>query len=349
MANEASLTPVTDYSQFASSYIDAVSTGYHYAFGVAALAMAISLAVFVVYRKYLAPGDFNSKTAAASGAQVEKLSPEETRRRLTALGMVFFVVIFFWMAFHQNGLTLSQFAKDYTQNSVGAFTNMFFNLGAFLSVIALIGGVIFLLRKNGNKIWGGVLTVAGLVASWYFYTSFGEENPITPAKFQQFNPVFIVFLTPVVVGLFSWMNRKGVEPSTPRKIGYGMFIAALGFVIMIFASIGLTPPADLASEGTSLASPYWLISTYFTLTIAELCLSPMGISFVSKVAPPQYKGLMQGCWLGATAIGNKLLIVGSYFWDRLELWQLWSIFVVCCVISALIIFSLMKRLEAVAK
>ena len=92
-----------------------------------------------------------------------------------------------------------------------------------------------------------------------------------------------------------------------------MVIAAIGFAIMVFASMGLTAPKELASEGSSLVSPYWLISTYFTLTLAELCLSPMGISFVSKVAPPQYKGLMQGCWLGATAIGNKLLFVGSYF------------------------------------
>lgn len=368
LANKASLTPITDYSHFASSYLESVSTGYNYAFGVAAFAMTISLLVFVLCRKYLAPGDYNAKTAKANGNTIEEISPKETRKRLTALGLVFFVVIFFWMSFHQNGLTLNQFAKDYTASNVSAFTNMFFNLGAFLSVIAMVAGIVILLRRKkkgagssltenatvGNKnsknmIWGAILAIAGLGASYYFYNSFGAENPINPAKFQQFNPVFIVFLTPLVVGFFAWLNSKGKEPSTPRKIGYGMIIAAIGFVIMIFASAGLTAPSHLAAEGTSFASPYWLISTYFTLTIAELCLSPMGISFVSKVAPPKYKGLMQGCWLGATAIGNKLLIVGSYFWERLELWQLWSIFVVCCIASALIIFALMKRLEAVAK
>ena len=351
LADKASMTPIADYSTFAHSYINAVSTGYNYAFGVAAFAMLVSMLVYVGYRKYLAPGDFNSKSAAAQGMKVESISPAETKKRLTALGMVFFVVIFFWMAFHQNGLTLNQFAKDYTVNEVGPFTNMFFNLGAFLSVIAFVGGLILAILKgsNKNKIVGAVLAVAGLVGSYLFYTSFGAENPITPAKFQQFNPVFIVFLTPVVVGAFAWMNKKNCEPSTPRKIGYGMVIAAIGFAIMVFASMGLTAPKELASEGSSLVSPYWLISTYFTLTLAELCLSPMGISFVSKVAPPQYKGLMQGCWLGATAIGNKLLFVGSYFWERLELWQLWSIFIGCCLASALIIFALMKRLEAVAK
>ena len=116
LADKASMTPIADYSTFAHSYINAVSTGYNYAFGVAAFAMLVSMLVYVGYRKYLAPGDFNSKSAAAQGMKVESISPAETKKRLTALGMVFFVVIFFWMAFHQNGLTLNQFAKDYTVN-----------------------------------------------------------------------------------------------------------------------------------------------------------------------------------------------------------------------------------------
>jgi POT family proton-dependent oligopeptide transporter len=94
-----------------------------------------------------------------------------------------------------------------------------------------------------------------------------------------------------------------------------------------------------------LVSPNWLIGTYFTLTIAELFLSPMGLSFVAKVAPPQYKGMMQGGWLAATAIGNYLVGVLGMFWDRLPLYAFWSVLIICCLLSATFLFSIMKRLE----
>ena len=91
--------------------------------------------------------------------------------------------------------------------------------------------------------------------------------------------------------------------------------------------------------------PYWLMSSYLVLTFAELFLSPMGLSFVSKVAPTRFQGVMQGGWLLATAVGNKLLFIGSFFWEKIDLWQLWLIFVVTCLLSAAFIFSILKRLE----
>lgn len=125
-----------------------------------------------------------------------------------------------------------------------------------------------------------------------------------------------------------------------------MILAALGFVVMLLASLKLTSPASLNGMPTpTRVSPYWLINSYFVLTVAELFLSPMGLAFVAKVAPSRFQGLMQGGWLAATAAGNKLLFVGSLMWTRVELWQLWLIFVVCCLASAAFIFSIMKRLE----
>jgi POT family proton-dependent oligopeptide transporter len=96
-------------------------------------------------------------------------------------------------------------------------------------------------------------------------------------------------------------------------------------------------------------SPYWLMSTYLVLTIAELFLSPMGLSFVSKVAPSRFQGLMQGGWLLATAVGNKFLFIGSLLWGRIDLYLLWGLFIICTIASAIFIFSIMKRLEAVTK
>ncbi|MEG2666562.1 MAG: MFS transporter, partial [Bacteroidales bacterium] len=104
-------------------------------------------------------------------------------------------------------------------------------------------------------------------------------------------------------------------------------------------------PSEISGVSNILVSPNWLIGTYFTLTIAELLLSPMGLSFVAKVAPPQYKGMMQGGWLAATAVGNYLVAVMGMLWDELTLYMFWGILVICCILSAMFIFSIIKKLD----
>jgi len=275
--------------------------------------------------------------------------------RIIALLLVFVVVIFFWMSFHQNGLTLSFFARDYTANTVGPITKIIFSLKSLLPFIAAIFGIYYLLRRQSGKIEkiiGALMFLVGGGLTYYFYTNYspGRTNAIEPEIFQQFNPIFIVFLTPLIIGFFAWQRNKNSEPSTPKKIGIGMLLAALGFVVIMLGSFGLPSPVELDGvPSPDRVSPYWLINTYLVLTVAELYLSPMGLSFVSKVSPPRFQGLMQGGWLFATAIGNKLLFVGSRMWERVELWQLWLIFVVCCLISAAFIFSILKRLERLTK
>lgn len=338
---------------FSANYMEVFSTGYNYAFGVAAFAMLISLVVYAIFQKMLPDMRAIAQKAKDEKKEVVKMPWSEEKPRLISLGLVFVVVIFFWMSFHQNGLTLSFFARDYTANEVNQFTNIFFDLRSFLSVIGVIIGLVLLLRKNMKSLMrliGAGLVIAGGYLSYYFYNSFEPLNRIEPEIFQHFNPVFIVFLTPLIIAFFAWLQKRGKEPSTPRKIGIGMIIATIGFVVMIFASISLIGDSPAALDGDPSpyrVSPYWLINTYLILTIAELFLSPIGISFVSKVSPPRFQGLMQGGWLFATAIGNKLLFVGSMMWVRIELWQLWLIFVVCCTLSAVFIFSIMKRLERV--
>ncbi len=295
-------------------------------------------------------------------AMMFQISTKEERPRVTSLILVFFVVIFFWMSFHQNGLTLTFFARDYTVKEVGPFTNIFFKLESILAFIGAVAGVILLLfnKKNSNRLIGGAMTLVFGALTWYFISRSSASNPIAPEVFQSFNPLFIVSLTFPVMAVFTWLQKKNMEPSTPKKIGIGMIIAAIGFVVILVASVGLVSPHELqfVENGvtkynpvpdSSRVVPYWLISSYLILTIAELFLSPMGLSFVSKVAPARFQGLMQGGWLLATAVGNKFLFVGSKFWGQLDLWQLWAIFIVCCILSAVFIFSIMKRLEAATK
>ena len=146
-------------------------------------------------------------------------------------------------------------------------------------------------------------------------------------------------LTPVSLAFFGWLASRKKEPSAPRKIGYGMLVAALAYAVMMLGSLGLN-----GTEG--MVSPNLLISTYLFLTFAELLLSPMGISFVSKVAPPKYKGSMMGGWFAATSIGNYLVSIPMLLWGKISVAMLWGILIVICLVSAAFIFSMMKRLES---
>jgi POT family proton-dependent oligopeptide transporter len=151
------------------------------------------------------------------------------------------------------------------------------------------------------------------------------------------------------MAIFAALASKGKEPTPPRKIAYGMLVAASAFIVMMLASQGLLTPNEqkVAGDAASFVSPYWLISTYLILTFGELLLSPMGISFVSKVAPPKLKGLMMGGWFVSTAIGNKLVGVGGYLWGDIPLTVVWGVFIAVCVVAALFMFAMMKRLEKV--
>jgi len=344
--------------QFSENYINGLSKSYHYGFGVACISLIISMLVFWGLRKYYSHADLTEKQKAKSEAlkaQVIKLTPQQTKERLLALGLVFLVVIFFWMSFHQSAVTMTYFARDYTVPSVGKITNLWFDLFGLLPLFLAVVGLVFLLRKGAGaaaRLIGGASFVVFALLAYLRYRGYENVNPFTPQKFQHFNPFFIVALTPIVVSLFGYLNRKGKEPSAPRKIGIGMVITSGAFLILVFGSLGLASPKELGGRvapSGMLVSTYWLISTYFMLTIAELFLSPMGISFVSKVAPPKYKGLMQGGWFAATAIGNYLVSVIGALWLRVPLWSLWLILVVCCLLSATFMFSVMKRLERAAQ
>ncbi len=290
---------------FADNYLNIFNTGFHYAFATAIVAMVISLIVYIInYRIF--PGINKNESVDVvnkSGKASIEMTAKEIKQRLYALFAVFGVVIFFWFSFHQNGLTLTMFARDYTVLS-------------------------------GIKINLGFTTIEGAEI------------------FQSINPIFIVILTPIIMGIFGWLKSRGKEISTPKKIAMGMGIAASAYVVMSLGSYGLPLFSDI--EGSPLAdsakvTPFLLIGTYLILTIAELFISPLGISFVSKVAPKKYQGIMQGGWLGATALGNQLLFIGAIFYESSPLWITWSIFVGVCLVSMFTMLFMVKWLERITK
>ena len=329
---------------FAEHYITVLSTGYSYAFAVACVSLIVSFLIYFLgrptYRHIIeAKASGNAKNTQYTGPE---LTPEQTKQRVVALLLVFAVVIFFWMVFHQNGATLTEFAKTCTNPEAFGFTRIGFNVWALLSICVAVYAIfnLFQSKSMGSRV--ASLIVIGLAgwAIWYFYAI--TPNPlegIQPQQYQQFNPFYVVALTPVSLAIFGWLAKRKKEPSAPRKIGYGMVMAAVAYAVMTFGSLSIV--------GTNAAvSPNWLISTYLLLTFAELLLSPMGISFVSKVAPPKLKGSMMGGWFAATAIGNYLVSIPMLLWGKIPVWVVWVILIGICLLSALFIFSIMKKLEA---
>ena len=345
-----------DLAGFSQYYIDHLSSAYNMGFAVACLSLIASIAIYFGCRNWFKHADVNAKQAAASSTPVKELTKEQEKSRITALILVFAVVIFFWMAFHQNGQSLTWFARDYTQSFAEGWTRIGFNIWA----LALIAASVYTLfatfqsEKNSSKIICGVITAVLWFGAYGIYKGLANPLEIFPQLFQQFNPFFVVALTPVSMAIFSALANKkdanhpnGREPSAPVKIGLGMFVAAIGYLVMIIASRGQASPAELAGTvSPDPVVPTWLMGTYLILTFAELLLSPMGISFVTKVAPPRLKGLMMGLWFASTAVGNYLSSIPGLLWDAVPLWANWAILLALCIIAGVIMFAMMKTINA---
>lgn len=347
---------IMEYAQTELGY--SANDSYHFAFAVACASLILSIAIYYTFRSTFKHTEGN-KAVAAKGEQAgEELSPAETKQRITALCLVFAVVIFFWMAFHQNGLSLTYFADEFTAHSAEGVQGMAFDVINLVLIIFIVYAGFSLFQSKTGKAKG--ISAAVIIASvgilvWKYQQLTGSVE-VTAPIFQQFNPFYVVALTPVSMAIFGTLAAKGKEPSAPRKIAYGMIVAAAAFAMLMCFSMGLPmPQTEMGADGNPVAvhvadvTPNLLIGVYLILTFGELLLSPMGISFVSKVAPPKYKGMMMGGWFVATAIGNQLVLFGGVLWGTIPLWACWAVFMSVCLIAAVFMFVMMKRLESVCK
>ena len=254
-----------DLGTFSQFYIEKLSTAYNYGFGIACISLIISVAIYFSCRSWFKDADVNVKQASAGLKAETELTPEQTKSRITALMLVFAVVIFFWMAFHQNGATMTLFARDYTASTVTGATRIGFNIWSLfliaVSIYTLFGA--FQSEKTSGKALCGGATLLLWGGAYAIYAGMPAIVNILPSDFQQFNPFFVVALTPVSLAIFGALAKKGKEPSAPRKIGLGMFVAAIGFGILTFASMNLASPKELGGTvSPDLISPDWLISWY---------------------------------------------------------------------------------------
>ena len=345
---------IKEYAETSLGYSS--NDAYHFSFAVACASLVLSIAIYYLFRSTFRHTEGGvKKSASTESAPVEELSKEETKQRIVALCLVFAVVIFFWMAFHQNGLSLTYFADEFTAQSAQGLQAMCFDVWNLVAVIFIVYALfsLFQSKTDKGKLISGIVILAALAFLFLQYDGEGVVTVSAPI-FQQFNPFYVVALTPVSMAIFGSLAAKGKEPSAPRKIAYGMIVAAVAYALMAFGSFGLPmPQTEMGADGNPVAvhvadvTPNLLIMVYLVLTFGELLLSPMGISFVSKVAPPKYKGMMMGGWFVATAIGNQLVVVGGLLWGAVPLWICWSVFLAVCLIAAVFMFAMMKRLEKV--
>ena len=283
---------------FCQSYLQVFNEGVHYSFIASVAAMLISLTIFMVTKKGLPEPAKKAAKEVVGYTEEEKIAmAKEIRQRMAALFAVLGICIFFWLSFHQNGQSLSLFARDFV-----------------------------------------------------------KTDAIAPEIWQAVNPFFVIVLTPVIMAIFAALSRKGKEVSTPRKIAIGMGITGIAYIFLMAFSASMGWPSGEAframpvESAESMKAGWWiLILTYFFLTVAELFISPLGLSFVSKVAPKSMQGLCQGLWLGATAVGNLFIFVGPIMYNAWPIWKCWMVFLIICLIAMSVMLGMVRWLEKITK
>jgi POT family proton-dependent oligopeptide transporter len=253
-------------------------------------------------------------------------SPSNEKKPIAAMLAIFAVVIAFWAVFKQNGSTLNTWANNYTDREVPTSMLGVTNTLQLAEKITYSKDSITLLDNQFRPIGKDSLPQEKnekklKVVDYPVYFKNLDKDKIpkdgeeiyayNTNLFQSVNPFWVVVLTPLVIGFFSFLNRRGKEPSTPTKIAFGLLISALSCFVMVGAVYA-------SNNGLEKSSAWWFISSYAVITIGELFLSPMGLSLVSKLSPPRLTSLMMGGWFLATSIGNKLSGVLSSLWDGYE-------------------------------
>ena len=289
----------TDLAAFSQDYLKVFNEGVHYSFIASVVAMLISLAIFFFYKRIFpnpqaATAEESAKEEAKYSAEEKAAMARDIKQRMMGLYAVLAICVFFWMSFHQNGQSLSLFARDFV-----------------------------------------------------------HTQSVPPEVWQFLNPFLVITLTPIIMWIFG--TKWGRTVSTPKKIVMGMMFAGCAYLFLTCFSAYMGYPSgeafralDVTTQDGMKASWLVLIVTYFFLTVAELFISPLGLSFVSKIAPKHLQGICQGLWLGATALGNLLILLGPIFYNELpSLWMCWLIFMIICFVAMMVMRGMLNWLERI--
>ncbi|HUM96282.1 MAG TPA: peptide MFS transporter [Chitinophagaceae bacterium] len=281
-------------------------------------------------------------------------SNKDERPAMGAMLSIFAVVILFWAIFKQNGSALNTWASRYTDREVSGVSGEILHTLKQTDKPANTTYKLDSVVKTDHqfrkvKVDGQEVKELGYPS--YFKNVTPDMLPKEgetvkawlPSLSQSINPFWVIVLTPLIVAFFTWLRRKGKEPSTPSKIAFGLLISALSVLVMIAA-------VKVGNNGTEKVSVWWLIGSYGVITIGELFLSPMGLSLVSKLSPVRITSLMMGGWFLSTSIGNKLSGILASKWDEYEnkTDYFWLNFILLGV-AAIFLLVLLKWLNRVMK
>ena len=258
---------------------------------------------------------------------------DEDKRPIKALLAVYATIVVFWAIFHQNGDALTVWAEDHTNREMPAAVSSTASKIGMAQVVTNMGDS----TDEKSKKYFSNLPASEIPPVGKDLKLFSTE------LYQSINPFWVVALTPLVVGFFGFLRRKNMEPNTAMKIAIGLLITALSAFVM-FAAVKAT------NMETEKASSWWLIASYGVITVGELCLSPMGLSLVSKLSPPRITALMMGGFFLSTAVGNKLSGMLSGMWEGFEDKSNFFLMNFALVFAAFIVmFILVKWLSKVMK
>lgn len=308
--------------------------GWHYGFGLAGVFMFFGMLQFYVAQRIF--GIIGEEPKKEKVEVIEEELPKNVvRDRLFVVGVLMIASIFFFLAFEQAGGSMTIFAKNYTQRVLDGSQAIAFKwIDAFLTLIP-IAAVTFVLLKLSAKIYSKYpLTILftlisfasiAILGLWKVYREFtAVDTEVTVAWFQILNAFFIV----TFASLFSKLWEKVWNPSGPVKFALGLVLVGVGFLVLAYGSSSIPRGAETAA-----VSMIWLVAAYFFHTMGELCLSPVGLSYVSKLSPKKLLGLIFGCWFLASAIANFIGAAMGGMIDKIS--QEYSMSIFFLIIAAL--------------
>lgn len=258
---------------------------------------------------------------------------KEDKRPIGALLAVYACIIIFWAVFHQNGDALTIWAEEHTNREMpSAVATVADKLGITQTVTNLGDSTNATSKKYFENLPADKVPAEG-----------SSLKLFSAELYQSINPFWVVLLTPVVVGFWGLLRSRKKEPTTPTKIAIGLVITALSALVMVGAVVA-------TNHMETKASSLWLVFAYGVITVGELCLSPMGLSLVSKLSPPRITALMMGGFFLSTSLGNKLSGVMSGMWEGFEnKTNFFLMNFVLVMIAACMLFLLLKWLNAVMR
>ena len=249
-------------------------------------------------------------------------SPKVVRDRLVVIGILAFFTIFFWWAFEQAGSSMTIFAKDFTERTLsgdGATTFKWINTILTVVPLAIITWVLGMLFGKTVKKYpvsvialGASFAAIWVIAIWMLYREFNAETAEVPASwFGILNSLFIILFAPI----FSKIWESKFNPSASVKFAFGLILLGIGFGVLAFGASAIPQGSEAGAVRVSMV---WLILAYLLHTLGELVLSPVGLSYVSKLAPAKLVGMMFGLWFTATAIANFFGGITASYIDKIS-------------------------------